>query len=358
MDFLDFVDIRIPQIERVLETLDVAVERIKMSVVLPKLIQRLDDIRDVLMGTQYEEAIYLMERLKVLDVAKGQPLNQEILGILDWFQTNHTIYKKFPRIYNNLPAEDRKLIKAFEVLYEVAAKHLERTSASEISMERKLHEIFHQNKDLQTRIERYKQQLNSLHARLHWKSAAKRVVLDKCEDDLANRKWQNSVIIQNEIDKRSKLIRANHLESITKQTEMEEELEKAKAEYQVLAHKNLMTEKEARAEKAKLLIQLQSINQKYDTNISEKLRENLYLEDEYLAAKKELDTFMILYRKEELIYKRIVSQYEEEERRKQQTRIVVFMMNRAARQIQKYWRRWKIDMRKKAKRLAKKGKKK
>lgn len=109
--------------------------------------------------------------------------------------------------------------------------------------------------------------------------------------------------------------------------------------------------------RSKLLIQLENILHKYDSSVCEKLRENLELEDMFKVAKKELDEFMVLYRKEEAVYKNIVVKYEKEEQRKQQQRILLYMMNRAARKIQRYWQKWRKDQAKRA-RKARKSKKK
>lgn len=106
-----------------------------------------------------------------------------------------------------------------------------------------------------------------------------------------------------------------------------------------------------------MLLQLQSMLKKYDTSLGEKMRENLVAEDQYLAAKKVLDDFMVQYRQEERIYKNIVVKREEEERRVQQEKLVIFMMNRAAGKIQKYWRKWKKDQRKRKRQGKGKGKK-
>lgn len=91
------------------------------------------------------------------------------------------------------------------------------------------------------------------------------------------------------------------------------------------------------------------------------MRENLVLGDKYKIAKRELDAFMVIYRKEEAVYKKLVVAYELEEKRKQSIRISTFMMNIAARKIQRYWGKWrayKIKQQLRAERLEEKNKKK
>ncbi|XP_034102202.1 uncharacterized protein LOC117566768 [Drosophila albomicans] len=353
----DFSRIRETQIDNVIRLIKSSIERIKMSLILPKLGDDMDHMRNVLKSTIYSPAIALMEKLQSLDTVKVQILNHEVIRIIDYFHTNFQIYELFPRLVNLLSNEDKKLIVACETILAVAQRHLWRTAKSEISMERQLHVMYHEREEIRSRTAYYQKRLKSRNAILRWKQAVKFLILEKLETDLANRKWKNSVRIQNEIEQRSRILRDVHKNTVQKQKDLEEELEKAKLEYEHLITSITLNEKDARAEKNKLLIQLEGILQKFDTNIGEKIRENLELEDQYKVAKKELDIFMISYRKEEAVYNKIVVQYEQEEQRKQQQRILLFMMNRAARQIQKYWLKWRRDQRLKARRQNRKKKK-
>lgn len=96
---------------------------------------------------------------------------------------------------------------------------------------------------------------------------------------------------------------------------------------------------------------------KFDSNMVEKNLECLVLQDQHNVASKELNAFMVGYRKEEAVYKKIVVQFEMEEQRKQQQRIALFMMNRAARRIQQYWQKWRRDKRQRERRAGRKKKK-
>lgn len=106
-----------------------------------------------------------------------------------------------------------------------------------------------------------------------------------------------------------------------------------------------------------MIIQLQTLLQKFDSNMVEKHLECLVFEDQYKKVKKEKAAFMEGYRKEEAVYKKIVVQFEMEEQRKQQERIALFMMNRAARRIQQYWQKWRKEKRQRERRSGRKKKK-
>ncbi|XP_064537861.1 inner centromere protein A [Drosophila montana] len=354
----DFARIRETQIDNVIRLLESSIGRIKISIILPRLASDLDNVEPVLRNTAYEPAINLLRRLKGLDAVNTQMFNFEVLQTIDYFQSNYKMYEMFPRYLNNVSAYDKTLLIAFETILDVAKRHLWRTSKAEINMERQLRIMYQEREETRERIEYYKKKLRSKTALLRWRRAAQFLIVEKQEADLASRKWKNNVRIQNEIEKHSQTLSENHKASMQKQIELEEELEKARAEYEKVITNNAEREKDLRAEKNKLLIQLENALHRYDSNVGEKLRENLELEDMYNAAKKELDDFMVHYRKEEAIYNRIVVQYELEEQRKQQQRIMIFMMNRAARKIQAYWQEWRRAKLKKARKAAKKGKKK
>ncbi|XP_068146825.1 uncharacterized protein [Drosophila tropicalis] len=354
-------NVRLVQLESVLNLLEESAERVKMSLIMPRILENPKTLRRILKGTEYEKIIPEIDIFMwKLNSAKGEHIitfDHNTMKVIDFFHSNYNVYKLFPELIRNLTPGEQKILISFQILLDIAQQHLHRTSKSELSKERKLHAMYQKNEDIKSKISVLKAKLTTQRVKMRWKTCAKSVYLQKIEDDLANKKWQNNVRIQNEIEKCSRTMHRNHKISLDKQKELQEELEKARAAYQKLTNINLEEERDARAEKNKLLIQLQGLLKKYDSSMGERMRENLQLQDEFLEAKKNLDDFMVLYRQEENIYKNIVLKREEEERRLQQHRLVIFMMNRAAKTIQKYWRKWRKEQRKKNKRQ-KKGKKK
>ncbi|EDW77086.1 uncharacterized protein Dwil_GK22182 [Drosophila willistoni] len=354
-------NVRLVQLESVLNLLEESAERVKMSLIMPKILENPTKLRQVLKGTKYEKILPEIDVIgRKLNSTKGDQtltFDHNTMKVIDFFHCNYAIYKLFPELIRNLTPREQKILISFQILLDIAQQHLHRTSKSELSKERKLHAMYLKNEDIKSKIAVLKAQLTTQRVKVRWRTCAKSIYLQKIEDDLANKKWQNNVRIQNEIEKCSRSMHRNHKISLDKQKELQEELDKSRAAYQKLTNINLEEERDARAEKNKLLIQLQGLLKKYDSSMGERMRENLQLQDEFLVAKKKLDDFMVIYRHEENIYKDIVFKREEEERRQQQHRLVIFMMNRAAKTIQKYWRKWRKEQRKKNKRQ-KKGKKK
>jgi len=159
----------------------------------------LSRVKSLLQGTLFEPAIGLLEKLRTLDTAKEQILNHEVLRIIDFFHRNHHIYHLFPGMVNQLSNEDKKLIVACNTILSVAERHLKRTAKNELSMERQLHVMYHEREELRSRTAYYHKKYKQRYAVLRWKQAVKFLILDKLETDLANRKWKNSVRIQNEM---------------------------------------------------------------------------------------------------------------------------------------------------------------
>lgn len=89
-----------------------------------------------------------------------------------------------------------------------------------------------------------------------------------------------------------------------------------------------------------MLLQLQGLIKKYDTTVGSKIRENIELQKIFLEEKQKFEEFMLKYDQEEEEYNRIVIQRREEIQREREAKQMLFMLNRAARIIQNYWRKY------------------
>ncbi|XP_034661410.1 dynein regulatory complex protein 9 [Drosophila subobscura] len=352
----DFSSVRLIQIGCVIDVVAESIERVKISMILPKLLDNPTFMAKVLRGTQYEKAVDLVEsfvrRREFILKEKRPPLmDHGIIKIIDYFQRNNQMYKMFPTYYNNMREEEKKLLVAFEMLFDLAKERLYRTSADVIAQERKLHAMYLENEGIKANVDLLKKKIHSQKMTLKWKMAAKEAYLKKYEDMLAKKKREKNERIQNEIDKCTRIVKKNQKESLEKQAVLEAELEKDRHIYEQTTKQNLHEEMEEREEKNKLLLQLQGLIKKYDHSIRDKMVENLELTDQYTKAKKELDAFMVGHRQIERVYKEVVVKHEDQERRARQNRILNFTMNRAASKIQVYWKKWKKAQQKKEKRL-------
>ncbi|KQS38509.1 trichohyalin [Drosophila erecta] len=351
----EFATVRIVQIGCVLNVLAEAIERVKISLIMPKLLEHPAHMAKILNGTKYERAVHLVEsfvrRREFILREKRPPLmDHGIIQIIDFFQRNSRIYLLFPSYYNRMSDNERKLLKAFEMLYDLAKDRLYRTSTDAIAQERQLHAMYKQNEVVKEQVEELRKKILDQKAAIRKRLADKEAYLQNYEDLLMRKKREKNERIQKEIDRCTRLVKANKKSSLERQADLEEQLQKTRNNYTLTTNTYLKQEKLFREEKNKLIIQLQAIIKKYDHSIGEKMIENMGLADEHKKAKKALDEYMIGFHKVERVYKQIVVKREEEEARHRQHRVLLFAMNRAAIKIQKYWRKWKRHMRRKNKR--------
>ncbi|XP_061391485.1 golgin subfamily A member 6-like protein 6 [Musca vetustissima] len=360
---------RMTQVNSVLRILTESIEKLKIALILPHLFENPIMLEQYLDETGYgvcQKLIqqYIKERkLKISTLPSnnatgGAPyLDYRLIKIIDYCHENYNILDYLlPHMQNDLSPQDKSLLDAFQLLRDISEQRLKKYAIAELNKEKRIHEIFHENEMVKKNIQVTQRQLKKQRINLQWKLAAKEAMIQKYEESLSFRKYDNNVKIKQEI----RSIRQIHAASAVKQKELQEELEQINANYEKVLKENLKQEKIARDEKNKLLIQLQSLIKKFDQTIGDKIIENMNLQEEYERQKQLYDEFMLEYRREEEEYNRIVRTKEEEEKRKQEEKILLFMMNRAARTIQRRWLRFrKQRSRKQAKKgKGKKGKKK
>ncbi|KAH8271446.1 hypothetical protein KR018_011711 [Drosophila ironensis] len=354
----DFANVRLTQIGCVMNVLAESIERVKISLILPKLLANPSHLSSVLTGTEFEPAVRLVEsfvRRRGFILREGRPplMDHGIIQIIDFFQRNSRMYHLFPRYYNNMRDEEKKLLKAFQMLYDITKDRLYMSSSDAISQERHLHDMYKQNEVVAEQVAELRQKILDQKIAHRWRVAAKEAYLKTYEDTMMKKKREKNEKIQKEIDRCTRLVRANKKESLERQADLEDQIQKTRKNYESSTKAYLKLEKSIREEKNKLVIQLQALIKKYDHTIGEKMIENMDIADQCKVVKKEYDEFMVGFRKVERVYNDIVVKREQEEARRRRNRILLFTMNRAAAKIQRYWKKWKKHMLKKNRRLRK-----
>ncbi|KAL7729700.1 hypothetical protein ACLKA6_014570 [Drosophila palustris] len=358
---IDFSSRRQSLIDGVIRVITEAIEHLKTSLILPKMLEKPEVLIKVLTGTQFESAIKLVadfqRRREIILKEQRRPLmDHGMIHIIDYFQYNTEINKILHGYsHGYMTDEDRKILKAFEMLLETAKRHLNRQAPAQINEEKRLFKIYKESKTLKKSIDKLRFKIASHQTTLRWKMAAKAVYLKKAQIDQYEKQQEMEKRIERETDETQRAARHFKKISLEKQNQLGQELDRMRTEYKNLSKENKQAEKHNREEKAKLIIQLEGAIRKYDTAISEKINENLELEDKLKEAKKKLSEFMVVYRKEEHIYHEIVVKREERIEHEKRQRIFKYMTNRAARQIQKYWRNWQKEQKLKEKRAKKKN---
>lgn len=104
-------------------------------------------------------------------------------------------------------------------------------------------------------------------------------------------------------------------------------------------------------------MQAEAAIKKYDHTIGSKMLECLDIEDLFSVEQDKLDQLMLIHSEVERDYNKIVVSRETLQEQNKKKVIHLYMMNRAARKIQVYWRRYRkavIMKRRKSKRKSKK----
>lgn len=166
-----------------------AVEHLKTSLILPKMLEKPQTVIKTLAGTEFEPAIHLLKdfhrRREIILKDQRRPLmDHGMIRIIDYFQSNTEMYKLLQRYSRHMTSEDQKLLNAFEMLLETAKRHLEREASVQISMERRLYKTFKESNSLKKSIFRCKGKIGSYQTTLRWKMAAKAVYLEKIKADM------------------------------------------------------------------------------------------------------------------------------------------------------------------------------
>ncbi|XP_017845967.1 uncharacterized protein LOC108602373 [Drosophila busckii] len=350
--YFDLSLVRQNIIENVLCVLRDAMERVRITLILPQILKDPDYMTKVLTGTKYQDVLPLvddfMRRLTFILKEKRSPLmDHAMVQIMDYFQRHYHMYELFPGYLNSLGPQERKLHYAYERLIDISRYRLQKDAKQQVESECHIVSMMKENKELKADIAEMQAKLDKRTAHRLKKEAVVKAVLTNIQDEVNTKREKFEAVFQNESAKCQRTTRVSQRKHLDKMYHLDEELVQVRGQYRLHVSKQHQREKELRDEINKLQIQFQGVLKKYDYVIGEKQRENLLLLDQYDIAKQQLDIFMILYRKEEAIYKQIVVRREEKLKAERRHRIIVFSMNRAAAVIQKYWRKWRKHMAKK-----------
>lgn len=192
------------QIGCVMTVLAEAIERVKISLIMPKLLENPQHMAKVLNGTKYEPAVRLVSsfvrRREFILREKRPPLmDHGMIQIIDFFQRNHQMHVLFPRYNNRLSNEEKKLLLAFQALYDLAKDRLYRTSTEAIAQERRLYAQYKENERVKEQVEVLKEKIKSQKLALKWRKLAKEAFLQNYEDLLLKKKREKNQRINTEV---------------------------------------------------------------------------------------------------------------------------------------------------------------
>ncbi|XP_055907083.1 uncharacterized protein LOC129942251 [Eupeodes corollae] len=328
----------------VLRIIDNGIEKLQIAILIPDFLEDKSLMMQFMSESQlqkckkfYQEYVNLGEEMQENETPQ---LPFCLIEIIDLFCENKQIKEILPELSYEIPDRFKELLDALRNLKIITDENLKTSAIADMQREKAIHRLYQDNEKVIKTIEKLKQQLHDQEIHLRFKLASKQSLIKKYEEDLATKKWDNNLKIKQEILRSSHKIRELNRKSLLKQEQLTEEVERAQSQYENGLKYNLKTEKDIRDEKNKLLLQLQGLIKKYDQNIGDKIQENLNLQDSYDEQRQKLDEFLIEFNRQEAEYNELAQLKLDEESAEFQRKLLLFMTERAAKIIQRYWRKF------------------
>ncbi|RZB39596.1 IQ domain-containing protein D-like [Asbolus verrucosus] len=247
-------------------------------------------------------------------------------------------------------------IEAMLKLREIADDRLRISASEEIKRENDLKTAYRSSMMLSDNIQELEAQLEKQRQELGKEYDRKQAILEDLDEKIVALKDKakqdiNQIIYDSEI-----LMMKDYNKSTEVQQELAEEAKDTTHQYDVLLEDHLAKEKTLRAKRFKVETQLASWVAKYDQDLGDKQAEFEALEKTYNTEKEDFELLQEKFDEQEEEYVVLMAEKEAEEMRIKEEKAWIFLQNRSARRIQRYWRAYRA--RKLAKKKGRKGKKK
>ncbi|CAD7088086.1 unnamed protein product [Hermetia illucens] len=318
-------------VNRIFNIMKLTQERVQVALMIPHLLgDQNTGLNRFLSSDEKNELRRLCEKYlqsddlgDMNDSEKSVMIDYELINAIDLIHKNKELLEHIPYYIKCLPESSQNFMNAMNDLKTLTEARIKTSARTEIEKEKMLHQICHENEKMDQKIEG-KGTANERMAHIYAKSEER-------------------------------------------QQELREEAAKSKQAYENLLLENIRADKKLRERKiplipfqhcrARILTQLNGWIKKYDNDIGDRTREVNRLDAELAEKTADFDEFMKLYEKQEVEYNAILQMREAEDKKLQEEKMILFMMNRAAKLIQKKWREYMHLKKKKAKGKGRKGKK-
>lgn len=166
-----------------------AVDRVKISIILPKLIDNQPLLKEKLKKTQYKQAISLVDNFYrrrdfILREQREPLLDHGMIQIIDFFQMNKEMYILFKRVMNKMSHKERDLLFAFEALEALAQRRVSRDSHTQFHEERKLQAMYTKFTDIQEHMAAFQKHIKNRQIRIQWLRGANQEFSLQCKREI------------------------------------------------------------------------------------------------------------------------------------------------------------------------------
>lgn len=150
-----------------------AINRVKISIILPKLLENRWLLVETLKNTNYKRAISLVNdfhrRRDIILMEQRSPLmDHGMIQIIDYFQMNNDMFTRFTQIAQQMSKKEKELLAAFEMLQELTNRRLVPNAYAYIEEERRLQGLYNRDKEFQKKVRTLQSNIYRLTRRLTW----------------------------------------------------------------------------------------------------------------------------------------------------------------------------------------------
>lgn len=230
-------------IENIISVLRKAVEKFKISLILPKLLENPKVLQQSLQHTKYNRCVDLLQEYRKRSVSKCRPASlykkvenapkiryfqksqphcnpneSDILQIIDYFQDHYTILNVLPNWMDDMDTTETYFLEALKDVCRIAEERFQRSAIKELAYEKRLHAFYLANEETVNSLKskwkylwanriphslalppEIKQKIQQRKISERWKHVAKNVVIQKLEEELAFNQNDNQLFIKREM---------------------------------------------------------------------------------------------------------------------------------------------------------------
>ncbi|CRL03086.1 CLUMA_CG016753, isoform A [Clunio marinus] len=336
------------QVNRILQIFDEMIEKIETLLCIQefvkdrKLMEKYFNDSDINNLTKYCSGKDL--EVDMNDEKESEKISQLIQSLL-----NSDLHKHVDSYKNNISLQKKMLFSSIKELRNIIDLRLQLTAPKELKKEQILHQMWKKYGKTKEKIATLREKWIYRKQNFEEKMQDKYETIERFKREIEMLRKQNETEIQNRIQESNV--------NIVELCEVKDHAiaqkfkaaEQSKVMYNEFLHANLSRERKLREQKQKAVQAFQAILHKYDIEVGEeRTRELDDLQNALELQRKEFATWKESVCEPQIkLHAHLMHERDEAERREMEQSMMIFMMNRSAKILQKYWRNLVAKRRKK-----------
>ncbi|KAF2902178.1 hypothetical protein ILUMI_04010 [Ignelater luminosus] len=282
--------------------------------------------------------------------------------VMELLWSNHPLRTLILDEYDSTPqTNDAIFVNCIRSLREAVSTRMSVSALDERAREKRLRKAWIINSESEANINATKLLLEKQREELGRQLDVKKRIVNEYTSKIEELKLNFKEDIKRKVQDSEKEMAEDTHASERRQGDLAQEAKTTTYQFETLLSQHLRHEKNLRHKRSKVETQLCSWLNKYDADIGERQAEFEEITRGFDEEKAELDALQEKFNEQEEDYIVLMTEKEEEERKVWEAKAYVFLSNRSARRIQRFWKAYvqrKIERRKakKAKGKAKKEK--